>query len=350
MVKYIHKTMSKNKKSIKFIDLFAGIGGIRLGFERAGFECVYTNEYDKSAAATYAANFKGKIDLRDIRKVSEQEIPTFDVLCAGFPCQPFSLAGISARYGLKREHGFKDEKQGNLFFEIIRIVEYHKPAVVFLENVANLEKHEKGQTLATIKKSLQDMGYEFEYRVIDASTLLPQRRKRIYMVATLGKKFQFKDIEPKVTAIKDIFEKTPDPRFTISDRLWESHQARTVRNQEKGHGFRHYMVDPNGIANTLTSRYGKDGRENLVVQKGKNPRMLTPRECARLMGFPDSFTLPLAKTPAYRQFGNSVCVPVIEELAKQIRQEIFDYELAEQKTAEPIRESGLIPQALPLAG
>ncbi|HTE57192.1 MAG TPA: DNA cytosine methyltransferase [Verrucomicrobiae bacterium] len=342
--------MSKHKKSIKFIDLFAGIGGIRLGFERAGFECVYTNEYDKSAAATYAANFEGKIDTRDIRDVNEQEIPKFDVLCAGFPCQPFSLAGISARYGLKRAHGFKDEKQGNLFFEIIRIVEYHKPSVVFLENVANLEKHEKGQTLATIKKSLEDMGYLFEYKVIDASTLLPQRRKRIYMVANLENKFQFKDIEPKVSSVKEIFEKNPDSRFTISDRLWESHKARTIRNQEKGHGFRHYMVDPNGIANTLTSRYGKDGRENLVVQKGKNPRMLTPRECARLMGFPDSFELPLAKTPAYRQFGNSVCVPVIESLANQVYEQLSQEEIAKAPAKEESGLTSLVTQAVPIAG
>jgi DNA (cytosine-5)-methyltransferase 1 len=342
--------MSNYKKSIKFIDLFAGIGGIRLGFERAGFQCVYTNEYDKSAASTYASNFEGDIDTRDIRDVKENEIPKFDVLCAGFPCQPFSLAGISARYGLKRAHGFKDVKQGNLFFEIIRIVEYHKPSVVFLENVANLEKHEKGQTLATIKKSLENLGYHFEYQVIDASTLVPQRRKRIYMIATLDKKFQFKDIEPRISAIKEIFEKNPDPRFTISDKLWASHQARTVRNQEKGHGFRHYMVDPDGIANTLTSRYGKDGRENLVVQKDKNPRMLTPRECARLMGFPDSFNLPLAKTPAYRQFGNSVCVPVIEALASQVFEQLNKVDFIENSIEEKLNLPKLATQALPLAG
>ncbi len=339
--------MSKN---YTFIDLFAGIGGIRLGFERAGLKCVYTNEYDKSAASTYSANFDGDIDARDIRDVNEKEIPKFDVLCAGFPCQPFSLAGISARYGLKRAHGFKDVKQGNLFFEIIRIVEYHKPSIVFLENVANLEKHEKGQTLATIKKSLEGLGYHFEYKVINASTLVPQRRKRIYMIATLDKKFQFKEIEPRISTIKEIFEKNPEPRFTISDRLWASHQARTVRNQEKGHGFRHYMVDPNGIANTLTSRYGKDGRENLVIQKGKNPRMLTPRECARLMGFPDSFKLPLAKTPAYRQFGNSVCVPVIETLASQVYGHLSEEAFVKRAVEKKLSLPNLVTQAVPLAG
>lgn len=337
-------------KNYTFIDLFAGIGGIRLGFERAGFKCVYTNEYDKSAAGTYAANFVGKIDSRDIRIVSEKEIPKFDILCAGFPCQPFSLAGISARYGLKREHGFKDEKQGNLFFEIIRIVKYHKPSVVFLENVANLEKHDKGQTLTIIRKSLKDMGYHFEYKVIDASTQVPQRRKRIYMIATLNKKFNFKEVSPKASKVKDIFEKKPDPRFTISDKLWASHQARTIRNQEKGNGFRHYMVDPDGIANTLTSRYGKDGRENLIVQKGRNPRMLTPRECARLMGFPDTYKLPLAKTPAYRQFGNSVCVPVIESLASQIYEQLFQKELSKVTVDEKLVLPRLVTQALPLTG
>lgn len=345
MVRYIGNPMSKNKKKIKFIDLFAGIGGIRLGFERAGFECVYTNEYDKSAATTYATNFKGDIDIRDIRNVDVKEIPKHDILCAGFPCQPFSLAGISARYGLKRAHGFDDVKQGNLFFEIIRIVEHHKPSIVFLENVAHLEKHDKGMTLATIRKSLEELGYHFEYKVIDASIVLPQRRRRIYMVASLDKKHQFKDIEPRLMKVKDIFEVSPDPRFTISDRLWISHQARTERNQKKGHGFRHNIVDPEGIANTLTSRYGKDGRENLILQEGKNPRMLTPRECARLMGFPDSFVLPLAKTPSYRQFGNSVCVPVIEALAHQIYEHLTEPVAIKGEVKEEVQ--AIISQVVP---
>lgn len=343
MVKYISNSMSKNKK-IKFIDLFAGIGGIRLGFERAGFECVYTNEYDRTAADTYAKNFKGDIDLRDIRKVDVKDIPKHDILCAGFPCQPFSLAGISARYGLKREHGFKDVKQGNLFFEIIRIVEHHKPSIVFLENVANLEKHDKGLTLATIKSSLENLGYHFSYKVVDAQVVLPQRRRRIYMIASLNKEHEFKDIVPRPMKLKDIFEKNPDPRFTISDKLWSSHQARTKRNQNKGYGFKHNIVDPEGIANTLTSRYGKDGRENLVPQEGKNPRMLTPRECARLMGFPESYILPDAKTPAYRQFGNSVCVPIIRMLATSLKEQLETATVAD-KVSE---QEEVIPELKPV--
>jgi DNA (cytosine-5)-methyltransferase 1 len=313
--------MLKNKKSIKFIDLFAGIGGIRTGFERAGFECVYSNEYNQSAAATYRANFNDDVDTRDIRDVKVNEIPKHDVLCAGFPCQPFSMAGVSARNGLKRAHGFQDEKQGNLFFEILRIAEYHRPSVIFLENVANFEKHDKGNTIKIVQGSLEQLGYHFEYRVVDASALVPQKRRRIYMVASLDKKHQFKDIQPLGKTVKDILEPNPEARFTISDLLWSSHQARTERNKQKGNGFRHNIVDPDGVAHTITSRYGKDGRENLVMQDGDNPRMLTPRECARLMGFPDTFILPEAKTPAYRQLGNSVCVPIIEELAVQV----YDY-------------------------
>lgn len=319
MVRYRGSLMKKQTKELKFIDLFAGIGGIRLGFENAGMKCVYSNEYNLSAAATYKANFGDDIDTRDIKEVNVKEIPAHDVLCAGFPCQPFSRAGVSARAGLKRAHGFGDEKQGNLFFEIIRIVKHHRPSVVFLENVANFETHDGGNTLRVVRESLEELGYEFFYKVVDASLKVPQRRRRIYMVATLKGKFEFKDIEPTNMVFGDIIEKNPDPKYTISERLWVSHQARTERNQKKGYGFRHNILDVNGIAHTLTSRYGKDGRENLIMQDGDFPRMLTARECARLMGFPEDFILPEAKTPTYRQMGNSVCVPIITELAGQVR-------------------------------
>jgi DNA (cytosine-5)-methyltransferase 1 len=311
--------MKKQKQPYTFIDLFAGIGGIRLGFERNGMKCVYSNEYNLSAASTYRANFGDELDTRDIRLVSAAEIPKFDILCAGFPCQPFSRAGVSARAGLKRDHGFKDEKQGNLFFEILRIVKYHKPKVVFLENVAIFETHDKGSTLKVVRESLEELGYKFTYKVVDASLMVPQRRRRIYMIATLKDKFEFKDIEPTGMVFGDIIEKNPDSKYTISERLWVSHQARTERNQKKGYGFRHNILDVNGIAHTLTSRYGKDGRENLILQDGDFPRMLTARECSRLMGFPEDFILPDAKTPTYRQMGNSVCVPIITELAGQVR-------------------------------
>lgn len=314
--------LNKNKQ-YTFIDLFAGIGGIRLGFERNGMKCVYSNEYNASAAATYRANFGDDIDTRDIREVDASEIPKFDILCAGFPCQPFSRAGVSARSGLNRAHGFEDEKQGNLFFEIVRIVRYHKPSVIFLENVANFERHDKGNTLKVVRESLEELGYEFSYKVVDASLKVPQRRRRIYMIASLNGKFEFQEIEPTHRIVRDILEKKPDPQYTISERLWLSHQARTERNRIKGNGFRHNIVNLDGIANTLTSRYGKDGRENLILQEGDFPRMLTRRECARLMGFPESFKLPETKTPTYRQMGNSVCVPVIQELAQQVKAQLL---------------------------
>jgi DNA (cytosine-5)-methyltransferase 1 len=334
--------MRKQKKDYRFIDLFAGIGGIRLGFERAGMKCVYSNEYNLSAASTYKANFGEDIDMRDIREVDANEIPAHDVICAGFPCQPFSRAGVSARAGLNRAHGFDDEKQGNLFFEILRIVKHHRPSVVFLENVANFEKHDFGNTLKVVRESLEELGYNFTYKVVDASLKVPQRRRRIYMIATLDFDFEFEDLTPTNRLVKDILEKHPDPKYTISERLWVSHQARTERNRAKGNGFRHNIVNLDGIANTLTSRYGKDGRENLILQDGDFPRMLTPRECSRLMGFPETFILPETKTPAYRQMGNSVCVPIIEELAKQVSSTLIASDI-KTKVTEQVIESMAIP-------
>ena len=315
--------MAKNGGTrLKFVDLFAGIGGIRLGFEQAGFECVYSNEWDKSAAATYAINHGPDIDTRDIRNVKATEIPQHDVLCAGFPCQPFSKAGVSARVSRHRKHGFEDKEQGILFFEIIRILKHHKPQAVFLENVSNFEKHDGGNTLRIVREELESLGYSLAPKVIDASLVVPHRRKRIYMVAMLNQQYNFPLIRQKNHRLTDILEKKVSDKFTISDLLWHSHKERTERNKKKGNGFRHYLLDTSSIANTLTSRYGKDGRENLIPQKRKNPRMLTPRECARLMGFPESFILPATKTPAYRQFGNSVCVPIVKVLAKSLREQM----------------------------
>lgn len=315
--------MTKSIQKFTFIDLFAGIGGIRLGFDQAGFKCVYSNERDKSAAETYARNHGDDIDIRDIREVDITKIPPHDVLCAGFPCQPFSRAGVSARVSSSRKHGFEDKDQGVMFFEILKILEYHKPMAVFLENVSNFERHDKGNTLRIVKKELAALGYELQDpRVIDASLVVPHRRKRIYMIAIRNGTYKFPEIKQQKHKLADILEKNALDKYTISDRLWQSHQDRTIRNKKKGNGFAHYVVDPDGVANTLTSRYGKDGRENLVPQEGKNPRMLTPRECARLMGFPESFVLPEAKTPAYRQFGNSVCVPVIKILAESLREQM----------------------------
>ena len=308
--------------NLTFIDLFAGIGGIRLGFEQAGFTCVYSNEWNKSAGDTYRKNFGDELDDRDIRKVPASDIPSFDVLCGGFPCQPFSSAGVSARVSSGRTHGFEDKEQGVLFFEIIRILKLHRPKAVFLENVSNFVRHDKGNTIRLVKEEMAKLGYIIDPHVLDASLLVPHRRKRTYMIAIRDDVFRFPEIKPLNRKIKEILEKNPDDKYTISDRLWQSHQDRTIRNKAKGNGFAHYVVDPDGVANTLTSRYGKDGRENLIPQTGKSPRMFTPRECARLMGFPEEFKLPETKTPAYRQFGNSVCVPIVRELATSLNEQL----------------------------
>ena len=205
---------------------------------------------------------------------------------------------------------------------IIRILRYHQPEAVFLENVSNFGKHDRGKTIKRVKKELESLGYQLNFKVINASLQVPQSRKRIYMIALKNSLFNFPEIKQKKNCIHNILEKNVPDKFTISDQLWNSHQMRTIRNKRKGNGFAHYLINPSGIANTLTSRYGKDGRENLIPQKGKNPRMFTPRECARLMGFPEKFILPYAKTPAYRQFGNSVCVPVIKILADALKKQL----------------------------
>ncbi len=346
-----YKNMTKNIQGFTFIDLFAGIGGIRLGFEQARFKCVYSNERDKSAAETYSRNHDDNIDIRDIREVDITKIPSHDVLCAGFPCQPFSRAGVSARVSSSRKHGFEDKDQGVMFFEILKILEYHKPMAIFLENVSNFERHDKGNTLKIVKRELASLGYDLKNpRVIDASLVVPHRRRRIYMVAIRNGVYKFPEIEQQKHKIADILENNVPDKYTISDRLWQSHQERTLRNKKKGNGFAHYVIDPNGVANTLTSRYGKDGRGNLVPQTNKNPRMLTPRECARLMGFPESFILPDTKTPAYRQFGNSVCVPIIRILAESLREQM-EATIAIEYTRDTIKADNslvVVPQAASL--
>lgn len=346
------KNLLQDSHTYTFIDLFAGIGGIRLGFDRAGFKCVYSNDINKSAIETYEKNFNEKVDSKDIRLVSAESIPSFDILCAGFPCQPFSLAGVSARSGLGRKHGFEDTDQGNLFFEIVRIVKFHQPKIIFLENVANFVNHDKGNSLKTVEKELKKLGYTFNHKVIDASLLVPHRRRRTYMVATLDTQFQFPDIKQKKHKLRDILQTDEQASpYTISDKLWSSHQARTKRNQAKGNGFRHNLVDLNGVANTLTSRYGKDGRENLIPQGDKNPRMLTPRECARLMGFDDSFRLPIHKTPSYKQLGNSVCVPIIEKIAGGISEHLkANDEPATETTGRDFALPQVIAENSPISG
>lgn len=306
---------------IKFIDLFAGIGGIRLGFERAGAKCVWSNEYNKSCAVTYNANF-GDNDLvvEDINKIQSSNIPEFDILCGGFPCQPFSIAGVSKKNSLGKPHGFDDKTQGTLFHEIVRILKEKKPDAFFLENVKNLENHDKGRTFTIIKETLEALGYSFYYKVINAKSLVPQNRERLFMIGFNDRKIDFKfpeipELNPKV---KDILERSVPEKYTLTNHLWDYLQKYAEKHRAKGNGFGFGLVDINNHTRTLSARYYKDGSEILIPQKGKNPRRLTPRECARLQGFPDSFVIPVSDTQAYKQFGNAVAVPVIEILAKAL--------------------------------
>ena len=305
----------QKKGSFKMIDLFAGIGGIRLGFESIGGECVFTSEWDAPAQKTYHANFD-EIPYGDITTIEPEDIPSFDMVLAGFPCQPFSQAG--------KKLGLTDTR-GTLFFDIAKIVEKHKPTVVFLENVKRFKSHDGGRTFETIKGILEDLGYEIYAQVLNAKHFgVPQNRERIYIIGFLGKtKFEFpKPLEQK-TRLGDILEKKVDPKYTISDKLWAGHQRRKKEHQEKGNGFGYTMFNENSeYTSTISARYYKDGSEILLEQKGKNPRKLTPREAARLQGFPDDFAIPVSDNQAYKQFGNSVAVPVIKALAKEIEKAV----------------------------
>ncbi|MEX0622252.1 MAG: DNA (cytosine-5-)-methyltransferase [Candidatus Woykebacteria bacterium] len=305
----------------KFIDLFAGIGGIRIGFEKAGGKSVWSNDYDKHCGITYKENFGDKdFVLGDISKIPASDIPDFDILCAGFPCQPFSIAGISKKNSLNRPNGFRDEAQGTLFYEILRILKEKKPAAFFLENVKNLERHDKGKTFEVIKGSLAELGYSFFYKIINAKFLVPQSRERIFMIGFRDEaiNFEFPEIKDAKPKVRNILEAKVSDKYTLSDKLWKYLRDYAKKHKEKGNGFGYGIVDLDGVSRTLSARYHKDGSEILVPQKGENPRRLTPRECARLQGFPDDFKIPVSDTQAYRQFGNAVAVPVIEVLAKQL--------------------------------
>lgn len=303
--------LAKQKGKFSFIDLFAGIGGIRIPFEELGGECVFTSEWDKPCQVTYQTNF-GEIPYGDITKIKPQDIPEFDVLLAGFPCQPFSQAGL--------KKGF-DDTRGTLFFDIARIIEHHKPKVVFLENVKRLRTHDSGNTLKVIERTLNNLGYSVHYQVFNAKDFgVPQNRERIYIIGFLGvTEFSFPAPTAIETKVGDILEKNPNPKYTISDKLWTGHKRRKAEHKEKGNGFGYGMVNENSKhTNTISARYYKDGSEILIEQKNKNPRKLTPREAARLQGFPDTFIIPVSDAQAYKQFGNSVCVPTIRAVAKNV--------------------------------
>ncbi len=330
---------------LKFIDLFCGIGGFRYAFERAGASCVFSSDWDKYSQVTYAANF-GEKPHGDIHAVAVADVPKHDILCGGFPCQPFSLAGVSKKNSLGRKHGFDDEKQGNLFFSIADIIDYHKPAAFVLENVKNLKSHDKGRTFQVIYDTLtKAFGYQVHTKIIDARNVVPQHRERIFLVGFREPRYfefpEFPKTEPKLSSI---LESNVPAKYTLTDHLWAYLQAYAKKHQAAGNGFGFGLVTGDSTTRTLSARYHKDGSEILISQgPRKNPRRLTPRECARLMGYPENFKITVSDTQAYRQFGNSVVVPVIERIAHQVIKTLktpvgeapeFALQLAEDKKKE----------------
>ena len=294
---------------------------MRIAYENAGGKCVYSNEWNKYSQQTYFANFGEKPD-GDITKVDARIIPNHDILLAGFPCQPFSIAGVSKKNSLGRATGFEDKTQGTLFFDVCRVLKAKRPKAFMLENVKNLKSHDKGRTFKVIMECLEELNYKVFTAVLDGQNFVPQHRERILIVGfdreRYGDDFDFRfDITPKQPKpkMRDILETDVDPKYTLSDKLWDYLQKYAAKHRAAGNGFGYGIADPDGIARTLSARYYKDGSEILIAQEGKNPRRLTPRECARLQGFPDSFKIVVSDTQAYRQFGNSVVVPLMENVA-----------------------------------
>lgn len=307
-----------------FIDLFAGIGGMRIAYEQAGGHCVYSNEWNKYSQQTYFANFGEQPD-GDITKVDEYSIPDHDILVGGFPCQPFSIAGVSKKQSLGRATGFEDKTQGTLFFDICRILKAKRPKAFMLENVKNLKSHDRGKTFKIITESLEELDYEVFHAVLDGQNYVPQHRERILIVGfdrkrygrDLGFFFNITPLEPR-SVIKDILETDVDDKYTLTDKLWTYLQNYAAKHRAAGNGFGYGIADPEGVSRTLSARYYKDGSEILIEQEGKNPRRLTPRECARLQGFQDDFIIPVSDTQAYKQFGNSVVVPLMTNVAQLV--------------------------------
>jgi len=310
---------SKHRK-LRFVDIFCGIGGFRIAFERAGAECVFSCDWDKFSQLTYAANF-GETPQGDIHDVAVADIPKFDILCAGFPCQPFSLAGVSKKLSLGRKHGFEDEKQGNLFFDLASIISFHQPPAFVLENVKHLKRHDQGRTFEIIYRTLtEELGYTVYYKVIDARSVVPQHRERIFLVGFKPwRYFEFPQFPAEGPKLETILDADVLDKYTLTDHLWQYLQDYAKKHQAAGNGFGFGLFAGKDVARTLSARYHKDGSEILISQgPQKNPRRLTPRECCRLMGYPNDFKIPVSDTQAYRQFGNSVVVPVVERIAKEV--------------------------------
>lgn len=345
------RTAKPHGKAFRFIDLFAGIGGLRRGFDEWG-ECVFTSEWDRYSQKTYLANYDCEHEVAgDITQVPVESIPVHDLLLAGFPCQPFSIAGVSKKNALNRPHGFADETQGTLFFNVAKIIEHHRPRAFLLENVKNLVNHDKGRTFEVIHRTLtEELGYQVHWKVINSKAFVPQQRERIFIVGFRDPNdFTFADLVlpdplngPKLGTIlhpEDGTEELDAPytrgniasvseKYTLTDKLWAYLQGYAEKHRAAGNGFGFGLVGPNDVARTLSARYYKDGSEILVEQKGKNPRRLTPRECARLMGFDEpggrDFIIPVSDTQAYRQFGNAVVVPVVKAVAEHMLPWLLD--------------------------
>lgn len=312
------------KEQYTFIDLFAGIGGMHMAYVSAGASCVYANEWNKYSQQTYYANFGIQPD-DDITKVTAEKIPDHDILVAGFPCQPFSIAGVSKKQSLGRATGFEDKTQGTLFFDVCRILKAKRPKAFMLENVKNLCSHDKGRTFKVIQESLAELNYKVFFQILDGKAYVPQHRERIVIVGfdmdRYGENIDFEfALMPgkKNPVMKDILETNVSDKYTLSDKLWTYLQNYAAKHKAAGNGFGYGIAPLDGISRTISARYYKDGSEILIAQDGKNPRRLTPRECARLQGFPDSFKIPVSDTQAYKQFGNSVVVPLMAEVAKLV--------------------------------
>ncbi len=327
------KRAKKASGEFTFIDLFAGIGGLRRGFEKIGGKCVFSCEWDKFSRTTYTRNYPGSHDFgSDVRDYSKEPelVPEHDVLLAGFPCQPFSLAGVSKKNALGRPHGFLCDTQGTLFFDLAQIIAHCRPKAFLLENVKNLESHDGGKTFATIMNVLKnELKYDVHTRVVSSEPWVPQKRERIFIVGFREKSaFNFDELEIPTTkpTLGSILEETVDPKYTLTPHLWKYLQAYKEKHSKAGNGFGCSVFGPDDVARTLSARYYKDGSEILIEQKGTRPRRLTPRECARLMGFDkpngSSFKIEVSDTQAYRQFGNAVVVPVVEAVAKIMKPHI----------------------------
>ena len=344
------------RESFRIIDLFAGIGGLRRPFEEIGGRCVFTSEWDRFCKKTYSANFLEPADsdhkfVGDIGPfaTNPELVPAHDVLLAGFPCQPFSIAGVSKKNSLGKPHGFLCDTQGTLFYDLVAILRHHRTPAFLLENVKNLERHDGGRTFATIMHVLEnELGYCVRTRVIDSSPWVPQKRERLFIVGFRQETdFNFEDLAVPMgppPTLKSILDLKVDSKYTLTQNLWNYLKEYKKKHRLAGNGFGYSLFGPNDVARTLSARYHKDGSEILIRQQGKRPRRLTPRECARLMGFdrlgqPEEFKIPVSDTQAYRQFGNSVVVPVVRAVAQLMKPHLVDILLREGRVSLSDRQT-----------